>query len=55
MDKQLKGGSASTGASYAQGCRTAPANSQRKVPPSGPKAEPVKTNGVPSVGGKGIK
>lgn len=55
MDKQLKGGSPSTGASYASGCRTAPANSMRKVPPSGPKAEPVKTNGVPSIGGKGIK
>lgn len=55
MEKQLKGGNLKEGASFAHGCRAAPANSQRKVPPSGPKAEPVKTNGVPSIGGKGIK
>lgn len=55
MDKQLKGGSASTGAGYAQSCRTAPANSQRKVPPSGPKSEPVKTNSVPRIAEKNIR
>lgn len=53
--KQLKGGSASTGASYAEKCRTAPANSQRKIPPHGPKAEPVRTNGVPRIAEKHIR
>lgn len=55
MDKQLKGGSASTGANYAEMCRTAPANSQRKIPPHGPKAEPVRTNGVPKIAEKNIR
>lgn len=54
-EKQLKGGSASTGASYAEHCRTAPANSHHEVPPHGPKAEPVRTNGVPRIAEKHIR
>ncbi|GAA0532351.1 hypothetical protein [Pigmentiphaga daeguensis] len=53
--KELKGGSASTGAGYAERCRTAPAKSMKMAPPPGPKAEPVRLNGVPRVGGNGIK
>jgi len=53
--KELKGGSASTGAGYAERCRTAPAKSMKTTPPPGPKAEPVRLNGVPRVGGNGIK
>lgn len=55
MKSQLKGGSISEGASCAERARTAPANSLKKIPPSGPKAEPVRLNGVPKVGGNGIK
>lgn len=53
--KQLKGGSFSEAASCAQKSRTAKANSPRSTPPSGPKAEPVRLNGVPKIGGNGIK
>jgi hypothetical protein len=40
------GGKISTATSYAEGCRTAPAN-RHMTPPAGPKPEPVKVNNVP--------
>lgn len=55
MKSQLKGGSFSEGARCAEHARTAPANTLKKIPPSGPKPEPVRLNGVPKVGGNGIK
>lgn len=55
MKSQLKGGSFSEGARCAEHARTAPANTLKKVPPPGPKTEPVRLNGVPKVGGNGIK
>ncbi|MFC4275555.1 hypothetical protein [Achromobacter aloeverae] len=39
---------------YAEGCRTSGANSKRFVPPPGPKAEPVKVNGVPIIPQRGV-
>lgn len=54
-EKQLKGGSLSEGCAVANKARTGKANNNRMTPPPGPKAEPVKLNGVPLVGGKGIK
>jgi hypothetical protein len=55
MKSQLKGGSFSEGARCAEHARTAKANTLHKTPPSGPKPEPVRLNGVPKVGGNGIK
>lgn len=55
MERELKGGSPQTGASFAQRCQTAPAGSLRNAPPKGPKPEPVRLNGVPKIGGSGIK
>jgi hypothetical protein len=55
MDKNLKGGSFTEGASYAQKCRTAPPNTLTKAPPPGPKPVPCRLNGVPKIGGNGVK
>lgn len=53
--KNLRGGSAKDAAGCAHSARTAPANSNRSVPPSGPKPEPARLNGVPRVGKNGTK
>ncbi|KCB26145.1 hypothetical protein ACLQ8Z_22995 [Bordetella hinzii] len=55
MKSQLKGGNFSEGARCAERARTAPANTLKNPPPPGPKPEPVRINGVPKVGGNGIK
>ena len=55
MDRELKGGSAKEGASWAQRCQTAPAGTLRNPPPKGPMPEPVRLNGVPKISGSGIK
>lgn len=48
-EKQLKGGSMSEAVGCAHGSRTAPAGSYKGgKPPSGPKPEPQKLNGVPA-------
>lgn len=52
---KLKGGSVSEAASCAHKARTARANTLGGNPPSGPKPEPVRLNGVPRVGGNGVK
>jgi len=44
MDKIT--GDLSQGAKYAEGCRSAGANSMNFEPPKGPKPEPVKVNGI---------
>jgi len=46
---ELKGGSMDAATKCAHGSRTAPAGSYKGgKPPSGPKPEPVKLNGVPA-------
>lgn len=47
-------GNLSSAVGLAEKCRTAPANTMHMPPPSGPKAEPVRTNGVPSISDKGV-
>lgn len=50
MKSELKGGSMSAAVNCAQGSRTAPAGSYKGgKPPSGPKPEPQKLNGVPAI------
>jgi len=48
MDDRITG-SLKDGAKYAEGCRSAGANSMNFEPPKGPKPEPVKINGVPEI------
>lgn len=57
MDKSGLKDPANMGAatSYAEKCRMAPANSAHKTPPKGPKAEPVRLNGVKPPRESGVK
>lgn len=51
----LKGGSMDAATKCAHGARTAPAGSYKGgMPPPGPKAEPQKLNGVPTIREKGV-